>query len=295
MDRRRLEAFILLTELGGFRNAASELKTTQPAFSQLIARLETEVGMKLVDRSTRPITTTQAGKEFYFRAVKVLDAMAAIDTLVEDSQAARFGRVRVGVVPALLFSSPAKSVRSFKAQRENVEVTLQNLRTSDLVEALDQGSVDVGIMFTVPELKELSSESLYSEEYMVCLPEGHPLTAKGVVEFADLEHERLIHGHRSSYPQGHDSIIAACASAGYSPQYFAQMGSFLDHAGMVSAGMGVSFAPTSFKHLRPNGVEYRPLTSPSVGITATINWFEDRLDEAGRAFVRHCIHECVVP
>lgn len=295
MDRRRLEAFILLAELGGFRHAASELKTTQPALSQLIARLESEVGMKLIDRSTRPITTTQAGKEFYFRAVKVLDAMSAIDTLVEDSQAARFGRVRVGVVPALLFSSPTKSVRSFKTQHENVEITLQNLRTSDLVEALDRGSVDVGIMFTVPDLKDLSSQPLYSEDYMVCLPEQHPLTAKRVVEFADLEHERLIHGYRSSYPQGHDSIIAACASAGYSPQYFAQLGSFLDHAGMVSAGMGVSFAPTSFQHLRPNGVEYRTLTNPSVGVTVTVNWFEDRLDEAGRAFVRHCIQECLEP
>lgn len=295
MDKRRLEAFVRLVELGGFRYTASELGTTQPALSQMIARLETEVGMKLIDRSTRPIAATQAGKEFYFRAKKVLDAMAALDTLVDDTQHAKFGRVRIGIVPAMQFAVPMRSVRSFRQKHPNVEVQLQSFVTSDLIEALHQGSIDVAVLLTKPGFDGVSTRDLYSEDYVVCLPEGHPLTEKQVVEFADLEHERLIHGNRGGNPQGHDAIIAACASAGFSPNYVSQMGSFLDHAGMVSAGMGVSFAPTSFEHLRPNGVEYRKLTSPSVGITVTINWVEDRLDEAGKVFVKHCIEECTGP
>lgn len=295
MDRRRLEAFVRLVELGGFRNAANELNITQPALSQLIARIEKEVGLKLIDRSKRPVTATQAGTEFYFRSRKVLDAMNAIDDLVADAQNAKFGRVRVGVVPAMLFAAPTRSIRSFKDNHPDVEMQVQNLFTTHLIDGLEQGSVDVAILLTVPDIKGLTSVELYTEDYMVCLPKGHPLTAKSVVKFTDLEHEQILHGPRGSNPTGHDAILAACTSAGFSPKYLPASGSFLDHAGMVSAGMGVSFAPASFQYLRPNEVEYRTLTSPKVGMSVSINWFEDRLDEAGKVFVRHFIETCTQP
>ena len=292
METRRLEAFVALVDAGGFRQAADELFITQPALSQQIARLEKDVGVQLIDRTTRPITTTEAGREFYFRCRCVLDAMREVLQLLSDARDAQFGRVRVGIVPAMLFGSPASAVRSFQERFPEAEVGLRSIATSKLIEELEQGSVDVAILLTRPSLKDLSSVDLFSEDYMVCLPSGHPLEGQVEVSFAQLRDERLIQGIRSANPMGFDSVVSACMSAGFSPNSIDAYGSYLDHAGLVSAGMGVSFAPESVAHLRPNGVSYHKLVNPSASMTTSISWYPRRLDSVGRAFVDHCIAEC---
>ncbi|MBS3182945.1 LysR family transcriptional regulator [Leucobacter manosquensis] len=292
METRRLEAFVALVDAGGFRQAADELFITQPALSQQIARLEKDVGVQLIDRTTRPITTTEAGREFYFRCRNVLDSMREISQLLEDAREAHFGRVRIGVVPAMLFASPARAIRSFQSHFPEAEVLVRSLATSTLIEELEQGSVDVAVLLTRPDLKDVSAVDLFSEDYMVCLPSGHPLEAYDEVSFGQLRGERLIQGPRAANPMGFDSVVAACMNAGFSPRSVNAYGSYLDHAGLVSAGMGVSFAPESFEAIQPNGVVYRKLVKPRASMTASVSWYPRRLDSVGRAFVEHCIAEC---
>lgn len=291
METRRLEVFVTLVDVGGFKQAADVLFITQPALSQQIARLEKEVGVQLIDRSTRPLSTTEAGREFYFRCRNVLDAMRDIDQLRDEAREVRFGRVRIGIVPAMLFSTPVKAIRSFTEKHPDAEVILRNISTSQLIEELEQGSLDVAILLTQPELKELSSVELFSEDYLICLPEGHRLAAQEEVSFAELRDERILQGPRNANPEGFDAVVAACMGAGFSPRSLGIYGSYLDHAGMVAAGMGVSFVPVSFDGLRPHGVVYRRLVKPTVGLTVSLSWYERRLESVGKAFVRHCIEE----
>ncbi|WP_181158541.1 LysR family transcriptional regulator [Leucobacter massiliensis] len=295
METRRLEVFIALADAGGFRQAADRLFITQPALSQQIMRLEKDVGVQLIDRSTRPISLTEAGREFYFRCKNVLDAMGEVSQLLEDAREVRFGRVRIGIVPAMLFAAPARMVRTFRQRFPKAEVQLRSIATSYLVEELEQGSIDVAILLTRPELKDVASHALYGEDYLVCLPEDHPLAAQEQVSFAQLRNERILQGPRSANPAGFDSIIAACVGAGFSPKTGEAYGSYLDLAGLVSAGMGVSFVPVSYGDLRPSGVVYRPLVDPTVSMNVSVSCYERRLDSVGRAFVQHCIESCAVP
>lgn len=291
METRRLEIFVALVDAGGFRQAADLLFITQPALSQQITRLEKDVGVQLIDRSTRPISVTPAGKEFYFRCRGVLDAMQDIAQLLDEARDVQFGRVRVGIVPAMLFSRPTAAIRSFTAKHPDAEVVLRNLSTAQLLEELEQGSLDIGILLTQPELKGLTSTQLFSEDYLVCLPEGHRLAAQDSIPFSELRSERILQGPRNANPEGFDAVVAACMGAGFSPRSLGVYGSYLDHAGMVSAGMGVSFVPVSLSDLVPHGVIYRRLTDPTVGLTVSLSWYDRRLDPVGRAFVRHCIDE----
>lgn len=291
METRRLEVFVMLIDMGGFKQAAEALFITQPALSQQIARLEKDLGVRLIDRSSRPITMTEAGKEFYFRSRKVLDAMQGVAQLLDDSRGVQFGRVRIGIVPAMLFGTPARAVRSFMEKHPEAEVSLMNIGTSQLIEELEQGGVDVAILLTQPKLKDLSSVALFSEEYLVCLPSGHPLAEQTEVSFAELRDDTILQGPRLANPDGFDSVVAACMAAGFSPRSRSVIGSYLDHAGMVSAGMGVSFAPISFEGFLPRGVVARRLVAPTVGFTVSVSWYERRLESVGRAFVAHCIEE----
>lgn len=291
METRRLEVFVALVDIGGFKQAADALFITQPALSQQIARLEREVGVQLIDRSTRPLSVTEAGKEFYFRCRKVLDAMRDIDQLRDEARDVRFGRVRIGIVPAMLFSWPVRAIRSFIESHPGAEVVLRNLATIQLIEELEQGNLDVGILLTQPELKGLSSAELFSEDYLICLPVGHRLAEQQEVSFAQLRDERIIQGPRVANPEGYDAVVAACMGAGFSPRNLSVPGSYLDHAGMVSAGMGVCVVPVSFAELRPAGVVYRRIANPTVGLTASISWYQRRLEPVGETFVQHCIDE----
>ena len=287
METRRLEAYVTLVDAGGFRLAAEALYITQPALSQQIARLEKDVGVRLIDRASRPIAMTEAGKEFYFRARKVLDAMQDISQLLDESRGVDFGRVRIGIVPAMLFSRPALAVRSFREKYPEAEVTLRTIGTAQLIEELEQGNVDAAILLTQPDLKDLSSLALFSEDYLVCLPSGHPLAGREEVRFEELRNETILQGPRVANPEGFDAVTAACMDAGFSPRTFTVVGSYLDHAGMVSAGMGVSFAPVSFADLLPHGVVSARLVGPLVGLTASVCWYDRRLDSVGRAFIDH--------
>jgi DNA-binding transcriptional LysR family regulator len=291
METRRLEAFVILVDAGGFRQAAEELFITQPALSQQIARLELDVGVKLVDRSTRPISVTPAGREFYFRCRRVLDAMSEVETLLDDTRSARFGRVRVGTVPALLFGSPARAVGSFKKEHPGTDVTLRNVPTVQLLEEFEGGDLDICLLLSRPDLKGVSTLDLFEEQMLVCLPEDHPLAEFEEISFEQLKGERILQVPRSAFPEGFDAIVVACMKAGFSPRGQTTMGSFIDHAAMVSAGMGVSFIPSYMTGLKPDGVVYKRLAGPGVKLTATISWFDNRLDSVVEAFIRHHISQ----
>lgn len=295
METRRLEVFVTLIDAGGFKQAADALFITQPALSQQISRLEKDVGVTLVDRSMRPIAPTEAGREFYFRCRRVLDAMQDIDGLLDEDRSLALGRVRVGVVPAMMFSHPARVLRGFRRRYPNANVTVRSMATSVLIEELEQGSIDVAILLTEPDLKDLSSHTLHAEPYLVTLPEDHPLAAQDEVSFEQLRGERILQGPRVANPEGWDAVIAACMRAGFSPRQGEAFGSYLDQAAMVSAGQGVAFIPSSLTDIPVHDVVYRPLVNPTVELRSAVSWYERRLDSVGRALVRHCIAELSDP
>ncbi|WP_144875375.1 LysR family transcriptional regulator [Microbacterium sp. 1.5R] len=295
METRRLELFVTLVDAGGFKQAADSLFITAPALSQQISRLEKDVGVALIDRTTRPITPTEAGREFYYRCRRVLEAMQHITQLLDDQRSHEFGRVRVGIVPAMMFSSPARAVRQFIRAHPTATVQVRSIGTSLLIDELHQGSIDVAVLLTQPDVKELTSRALFSEDYLVALPDDHPLAAVDEVDFAMLRNERIIQGPRVANPAGYDAVVTACMRAGFSPRSLEVVGSYLDHAAMVSAGMGICFIPKSLADIPMHNVVYRTLVNPSVGLTTSISWFDRRLDAVGRAFVQHCITELSVP
>lgn len=295
METRRLELFVTLVDAGGFKQAAASLFITAPALSQQISRLEKDVGVALIDRTMRPIMPTEAGREFYYRCRRVLEAMQHITQLLDDERSHEFGRVRVGIVPAMMFSTPARAVRRFIRAHPTATVQVRSIATSLLIDELEQGSIDVAILLTEPDLKDLASTALFSEDYLVALPDDHPLAEVEEVDFAMLRNERIIQGPRVANPGGYDAVVTACMRAGFSPRSLEVTGSYLDQAAMVSAGMGICFIPESLSDIPQHNVVYRTLVNPSVGLTTSISRFDRRLDAVGRAFVQHCVTELSVP
>lgn len=292
MEIRRLEAFVALVEQQGFMQAANELRISQSALSQQILKLEKELNTVLVDRGTRPARVTPFGWELYYAARKSLEAFAVVDQLSTPDVRSRFAKLRVGVVPAMMFARPASVIRQFIKDPDNPEILLQAVATSRLIEELERGVKDVAILLTAPDDDEIESVQLFEEEYLLCLPDDHPLTQKESLEFADLRNESILQSPRAVNIHGYDSTIAACVESGFSPKSSEAVGSYLDQAAFVSAGMGVTFVPVSLTKLRPEGVEYRSIKNPKVTMKVYASWRKTADSWLSEKFVNYLVDAC---
>ncbi|RWZ52667.1 LysR family transcriptional regulator [Labedella phragmitis] len=286
METRRLEYFVVLTSERSFGHAAARLRISQPALSQQIQRLEKDLGAKLIDRSVTPFELTQAGIKLLAHSRKLLDDLQEIDALVTDSRVGRVGRLRIGIVPSLLYGDLPAMVRSFRAQFPGIDLRVSKENTNDLVDMLSMAQMDVGLLYSKPRGEALSHSELYVDPYVVVLPSDHPLAAQDEVGLGQLQDEELLMFPRHGSPEAYDGMIAACVAAGFSPRRTMISGTtYTDQIGFVAAGLGVSLLPSRLATVRLTGVAYRPIAAPAVTSIATIVWNSSVHDPTKGIFV----------
>ncbi|MFW6773223.1 LysR family transcriptional regulator [Nocardioides sp. CPCC 205120] len=285
METRRLEMYVSLVDAQSFRTAAERLFISQPALSQQIIRLETDLGLQLLDRSTRPFTVTAAGQEFYLRCRAVLEQVHDLEGLLNELHAGELGRVRVAMTRALVYGHLPTVIREFRDASPRVEVPITYSTTVQILEELEGGRQDVALLLTQHRDKGFESRELFREPYLLALPDDHPLAANDEVAIADLRNEQIITIPRHAAPENHDALVVACMRAGFSPRGPVAAGSYLDHVGMVSAGAGVSFVPRSLTALRLPKVVYRPLVEPQLDAVVSLTWHPDRTTPVTSRFI----------
>lgn len=286
METRRLEMYVSLVDAQSFRTAAEQLFISQPALSQQIIRLESDLGVQLLDRSTRPFTVTAAGREFYLRCRTVLEQVRDLEGLLNELQAGEVGRVRVGLTRALVYGHLPAVMKEFRDASPRVDLPITYTTTVQILEELEGGRQDVAVLYTRHTDKGFESVELFREPYLLALPHDHPLAEREEIVVGDLRHEQIITIPRHAAPEVHDALVVACMKAGFSPRGPVAAGSYLDHVGMVSAGAGVSFLPRSLTAMRMPNVVYRPIVEPRLDATAYVVWHPERATPEVARFVQ---------
>ena len=289
METRRLEYFVVLTSERSFSSAAARLHISQPALSQQIRRLEADVGARLVDRSVTPFELTPAGVRLLAHSRNLLAEMEQIDGLLTDVRTGRVGRLRIGIVPSLLYGDVPGVIRTFSRHYPDVERKLFKQSTTELIDALVMGQTDVGFMYTKPRSVPLSHSELYRDPYVVVLPADHALAGRSEVRLIELRDEEIMMFPRHGAPEAHDALISACLSVGFSPHHTMIDGtSYTDQIGFVGAGLGVSLVPSKLATIVTPDVVYRPVVDPPVQSIATIVWNPRQNDLTREIFVDAC-------
>jgi DNA-binding transcriptional LysR family regulator len=177
-DFRGLRYFVAVAEELHFTRAAERLYIAQPALSEQIQRLEAELGVELLRRTTRKVELTAAGEEFLERARRIL--AEADDALAEASRAARgeTGRVRVGTGATAGLELVPAVLRAFRQARPLVHLDLLQIDWEDYSGGLLDGSADAAFVWLPFEHSELSFAELLEEPRVVALAAGHPLAAE---------------------------------------------------------------------------------------------------------------------
>ena len=218
MELRQLEAFVAVATELHFGRAAERLHVSAPTLSELIHRLERELGTPLFTRTTRRVAMTSAGEELLARAKLILDEVAAAAAAVRRVAGGDAGTVRLGITPAAAPVLGPHLIRRFAAQVPQVTVDVQRMWLSTMTEALVSGRIDVAITCgLIPAPEGVANEVFCAEPLLVGLRPDHRLAGQDTVALHDLAHDVLGMPPEDLFPAWTLAQRQALESAGISP------------------------------------------------------------------------------
>jgi DNA-binding transcriptional LysR family regulator len=178
VELRQLEAFVAVATELHFGRAAQKLFIGQPTLSDLIRRLERELGTPLLIRTTRRVTLTEAGAELLAHSKKILEAVAEASAAIGRLADGGGGTVRVGMTPPVTPVLARHLKKTFAETAPGVELSFSQLWLPNLIQAVADASADVGITCGLIEERDgLASEVFCAEPLLVGLRPGHRLAA----------------------------------------------------------------------------------------------------------------------
>ena len=261
MELRHLRYFVTVAEELNFTRAAKRLGIEQPPLSQQIRQLEEEVGTSLFQRLPRGVALTGAGGSFLLDAREILERVRLATEHAQRVARGNLGRIRVGMINSAPFHPfVPRLIREFGQRYPEVTLSLEENTTPQLAEAVRDGSVDVALVRPLlGEATGLLIETLFDEEMVVALPEGHHLSRLTSLTLAALAQESFVLFPRPVGSGLYDEIISACRRAGFSPHIGHEVRQVTSIANLVAADLGVSMVPASMQQVLSTGVVYRPI------------------------------------
>ena len=273
MELRHLKAFVAVAEELHFGRAAARLQIAQSPLSQSIRTLEGELGVALLDRTTRRVSLRPAGEAFLPRAREAIAAAAAAADDARSAASGQLGRVRVGFTGSMTYALLPALAKALRAQLPRVALDLHGeLLTPEQVQRLVEGQLDIGLLRPPIEHADLAIEPMGAESLVVVLPRGHPLAARDAVPVASLENEPFV-----TYPSHfrsvlHDAVSATCAENGFVPTVAIEVSETATLVSFVAAGIGIALVPASAQFMTVTGAVYRPLLGATHSVQIAMCW-----------------------
>jgi len=218
VELRQLDAFVAVATELHFGRAAEKLYISQPTLSDLIRRLERELGTPLFTRTTRRVALTGAGAELLARSKTILDDVAAATAAVRRVAAGEAGTVRVGITPPVAPVLASHLCDVFAAEAPQVIVSMDQMWLPTLTRAVAAGDIDVAVTCgIIDEPDGVVSEVFCAERLLAGLRPGHRLARRASVCLADLAQEVLGRTRESLFPAWALSQRQALERAGVRP------------------------------------------------------------------------------
>ncbi|MEO1208487.1 MAG: LysR family transcriptional regulator [Cyanobacteria bacterium J06638_20] len=243
MNLKTLRSFIVLAEELHFGRAAHQCGISQPAMSRLISELEAELGVKLLSRTSREVSLTQAGRGFLESAKK---AVAYADMAVRAAQAGAIDGIdslTVGMIIGTAQPPVGELIARFRKAHPETRVTLCQIDERSIGSALADGDIDVAIAWEVSIPTGLHRHRLGTVPMAVLVQTGHVLEQKEPVRLADLAGYPIILPARDRQPIIYDTYRQYAAEAGFEPNIAIDVSTLADTFAMVAGGVGVGNAP----------------------------------------------------
>lgn len=242
----QLRYLLAIDESGSFRAAAQICSVSQPALSAQLQKLEELLGVRIFDRTRKPIVKTEAGQRIIPQARLIVQEVERLATLANHGADAVAGRFRLGIIPTIASNLLPRFVPAFCANYPDVELVIEEHPTSALLERLSQDRLDAGIAATPLSAPGIAEQPLFREPFYAYMPLGHPLLQTSAVEEGQLAGEPLwllAEGHcfRDQVLRLCGAHRPVCTPEGATLTF--EGGTFATLIGLVEAGWGLTVIP----------------------------------------------------
>ena len=243
MTLQQLQYIVAVADTGQFSKAARTCHVTQPTLTMMVRKLEEELGVTIFQRKARPALPTTEGAEIIDQARVVLREAGQLKDLVKELRTGTTGTMRIGIIPTLAPYLLPLFLTTFADAHPEARLTIDERRTSRILEGLRKGEIDMGILAGPIDDDDLESTTLFREPFLAFLPTGHPLLKQKRLQRKDLRKAPLW-----VLSEGHclrDQVLHICekpSSAGHDNILYST-GSIETLKRMVSSGSGLTLVP----------------------------------------------------
>jgi DNA-binding transcriptional LysR family regulator len=286
MELRQLEYFAAVVRHGQFTRASRALSVAQPAVSQQIRRLEGELGLELLRRTTREVELTDAGAALLERAHRILAEVEAARQELSDVTGLRRGSVEIGALPVSSIDTPAL-VAGFHDLHPQVHIHLHELTLELMLQMLRSDELDLCLALIHPAnlAPDIAGILIHQEEFVALLRERHRFADRKSITLDRLAEEPLIRFRAGSAVQR--SIDDAFDAAGVTPTYAFQTFELETMRALANRGLGVAVLPGGYLKREGPAVATVPLR-PRVEAPVSLIWrAERRRPPAAEAFLAY--------
>ena len=270
MNIRDLEYLVALADHRHFGEAAAACFVSQPTLSTQIKKLETELGVDLLERNPRALTLTSVGERVVEEARLILGHVKDLNLTAQSARDPESGSLRLGVFPTLGPYLLPIVVSPLHERYPRLELLLSEEKSPVLVEKLHDGSLDAALLAT-PVRADFHEELLFREDFVLAAPLGHPLAqSHEPVSVSDLAgHEVLL------LEEGHclrDQALSVCQLVGANERRDFRATSLETLRQMVVAGVGVTLLPRLAVNESHERLALREFVEPAPSRDIALYW-----------------------
>lgn len=261
MNIRDLEYLIALADTKHFRKAADNCGVSQPTLSGQIRKLEDELGTILLERTSRKVLFTQAGLTLVEQAKAVLREVKVLREMASNQGKEMSGPLHIGVIPTLgPYISPI-ILPALKARYPELDLYIYEIQTSTLVEQLESGQLDCGIVALGKESEPFIEVPIFREKMLLAISSSHPWAAQNCLDLQWLRDKEML-----MLDDGHclrTHTMDYCLSIGAKENKRIKANSLETLRNMVAAGVGMAFMPALAAQVSSKeNIRYLEFTEP---------------------------------
>ncbi|WMM26361.1 LysR family transcriptional regulator [Tissierella sp. MB52-C2] len=273
MDLRQLKYFLTIAEEGQITSAAKKLNMAQPPLSQQLKLLEEELGVKLVERGSRHVKLTDAGKILMNRARQILELSNSVVKEIDDFSKGLKGTLSIGTVSSSGETLLSGRISEFRKEHSGIKFEIYEGNTFALIDLLNKGIIEVGIARTPFNALNFECKYAKAEPMIAAIPKECYWGPTGsTASVSELKDKPLI-----IYRRFEHLIYETCMEHGFEPEIFCKNDDARTTLLWANAGLGIAIVPKSAFELAANrNLLYKEIESEKLKTQIAAIWVKDR-------------------
>jgi len=259
-----LRYLVAVADTRHFGRAAEKCFVSQPTLSAQLKKLEDYLGVQLIERQPKNVSLTEAGEQIVGRARRMLEASEEVVTLARAHRDPLAGRLRMALLPTIGPYLLPRVSQPIRKGLPRLELRLYEYQTEQILERLEAGEIDLGILALPVDTDGFESRELFTEPFVVAMPDPHRLSKRDTIKIDDLNGETLL-----LLEDGHclrDQALEVCSRVDLHEKQDFRATSLETLRQMVATGAGVTLLPelaSKGAYGNARGVTIRPFTRPA--------------------------------